>query len=771
MTALPMARGPRVDILDLEHAHESLRSFLQQCMMPSARAVAVARFIQAVPRDVQGRSYYLDEIGPWLGEALRDDAYACWDLEHARVIDAAVAELEEAGVLSPNEATKLHALAARKSRRDSPRSFPTGGSVSGAAAAQVQVLIPLVCKIPAGPGQESADFVGMLAVLTASLRAKEPRDDPITWNNGNTLKATAGLRTFHDIAADLRVAARGAMHHLTGDAGRSDDPRSSGPSDGQVIVRAAAFQRVDLERLGFDLSIPEKQMPLAGDSIGLALAAAMAGAMVGALSGGRALRPREDLAWTGTVLASGEVLQVDRASLAAKIRVAHAAGLAGVVVPRGMGLLAREIIRRCDWDGEVVEAGSLLEVLGSADLVRPWRLPESLSRGLRRPILGTRLLAGGVIVAAVLLTGFLPRILDEFELRWYPFWRPFPPVSALRVPAQVRQGFTLALPGIRDIRVLPPPDREIGFAQISDNLEGDLQGRPGLVCGVSQGSAGGQHGYVEIRDLRVNRIVRPWRVIETAGTPFEPRHTLPGVHYDVKAGVLADVDQDGRDEIVIAASANPDAMMVLQILERNGSGDLVCTGSVLHRGYLESMLAFDVDGDGRLEIVAAGYHGPSQGMSLLVLGREDFYAPPSDSTSAAKTLGRWSLDTQPCVAHLVVPLIPGYFEIAGVTHLGEFMLGLREGYGAGKVIRVEIGAGTTLAGDYLLNVPLDLDPAGIDLIVNQQQVDQCQRWVRDGAGTDFSSAEFLERWRGLFRRTRTIQMGWDEAGAEGGREP
>lgn len=752
-----------MDILDLERDHVSLRSFLEHCLMPVARAVAVARFIRSVPHDLLGRSYYLCEIAPWLSEALRDDAYACGDPDHAGVIDAAVVELERTGAVSPGQATELRRLAACGPRLHPRTSASAGAGAQGDTAAQAQVAVPLVCKLPPGRDQELPDFAAMLASVTVSLRTKEPGDDPITWNNGNALRATAGLRAFHDVAADLRVAARGAMHRLAGSAGGRGLWRAADRAAGQGGVSVEAFGRIDLERLGFDLSIPEKHMPLAGDSIGLALATVMAGAMVGALNGGRALRPREDLAWTGTVLASGEVLQVDRASLAAKIRAAHAAGLAGVVVPHGMGLLAREILRRCGWQGEVFEAGSLLEVLGNEGLVRPWRLPDSVSRGLRRSVLGARLLAVGAVAAVVTLTGLMPRILDEIGVRWYPCWRPFPPVSELRLPSHTVMGFKLALPGIRDIQVFPPPGRAFGFALISEHLEGDLHGRPCLVCGCTQEPASGQHGCVEIRDLRADRTACQSRVIETAGTPFEPRHVLPGVHYDVKAGVLADVDGDGRDEIVIAASANPEAMMVLQILEQDETGYLACTGSALHRGYLEQLMALDVDGDGRREIVAAGYHGPSDGMSLLVMRREDFYSPSADSASIAESAGRWMLEAQPCKAHLVVPLMPGYFEIAGVTHLGAFALGLREGQGTGTRIRVEIGAGTTFNADYLLNVPLDLDPAGIDIIVNQSQADQCRRWVSAGAGTDFSSPELLERWRPLFRRTRTIQMGWGQA--------
>jgi len=769
-----------VDILDLERAYETLRSFLEPCTVSCARAVAIARFVLAIPSDLQGRAYYLAEIGPWLREALRDDAFACCEPEHARLAASTVKTLEQAGVFTPAEARELRQLAAGEGPSSTPRrpadgeprrgargelpSSGRGARIDGAApapAAQITVCVPLVCKLPPGLGPQGIDdYIGVPANLTVALRVKDPGNDPITWNNGNALTATAELCDFHDTAADLRVAARDAMHHL------AEATRAAREGLG---VRAEAFGRVDLERLGFDLSIPEKQMPLRGDSIGLALAVAMAGAMVGALGNHGALRPREDLAWTGTVLPSGEVLQVDRASLAAKIRVARATGLAGMVVPRGMGLLAREIMRRHDWSGEIIETGSLLEALGNSSLMRPWRLPASLTSGLRRPILGRNLTIAAGVVALIALVGFLPRILDggiggQAAVHWYPFWRPFPPVSELRVPDVVRAGFTLALPGIKDIKIAPPPGRGIGFAAISDHLDGPLHGRPCLVYGISQESKGGRHGFVEIRDLRTDRIERS-RVIDGAGTPYDPRHDLPGLHYDVKTGVLADVDQDERDEIVIGAAANPDAYMSLQILEDSADRQLARLGSLLHQGHLEHLLAYDLDGDGRLEIIAAGYHGPSGGMSLLVLRREDFYAPPAAGAAAATTAGRWSLDGQPCVAHLVVPMLPGYFEVSGVTHLGAFSLGLRDAEGSGKLIRAEIGAGTSLVGDYLLNIPPDLDVAGIDIVVNQRHADQCQCWVRDGASTDFSSSEFLERWRASFRRARRIQMGWEAQNA------
>ncbi len=743
-----------MDILDLERAHERLSKFLERCELSCARAAAVAHFSDYIPDDLQGRSYYLLEIAPWLREALRDDPDSCWDPEHVPLILEAVAEIERAGGFSADEARDFAQRAARSGPRgwDDPPApgaqEPTVGP-RPAAASQIRLPLPLVCKIPAFHAQgDGAEEVGSLAALTVALRAKDPRHAAITWNNGNALQATAEMRAFRDVADDMRLAAREAVHRL------ADLPRVA-PNG--LRIRAADFGRFDVERLGFDLSIPEKLMPLAGDSAGLALAAAMAGAMIGALRAGRARRPREDLAWTGVVLASGEVRPVDRSSLAAKVRVACAAGLAGIVVPRGMGPLARQVAGRRGWSPEVHEVGSVLEVLQHDGLMREARLPSALVRQVRRPILGKTLMLTATAFAALALLAVLPRILDEFGLRTYPFWRPFPPAHELRVPANIQGGFTLALPAARDIAVLPPADAKIQFAQISDNLPGELQGRPCLVSGASYNATLGKNAMVEVRDLRAHRVARS-RVIETAGTPFEPRHVRHDAYYNVKAGAVADVDRDGTDEIVICVTASPYAPAAVQILEDDGAGNLICTGSVLHDGHLEYLLAHDFEGDGRVEIVAAGYHQPSRGLSLLVLHREDFYAPGAGDAAAAASAHPWSLDTQSCAGHLVAPPLPGYFEVTGVSELGGFMLGLREVAGSGQEIHVDIRAGVTGAYDYLMNVPPDLDVAGIDIVVNQPQRDQCRRWLHEGVTIDFSSPEYLDQWKRLFRRTRTIQV-------------
>jgi hypothetical protein len=751
-----------MDILDLERAHESLGRFLERCEMPCARATAIARFIASISDDLQGRSYYLLEICPWLREALLDDRDACWDPEHVPLIRRAVAQFAQLGEFSEAERRDLDQRLARAGTAGVNGELPSSEQRPGverpaAGGSQVCLPLPLVCRTPTLPGQDNgSDDVGSMAALTVALRAKDPGQDAITWNNGNALKATTDMRAFRDVADDIRLAARETMHRL------ADLPH---PPGGRAPIRTADFGRFDVERLGFDLSIPEKLMPVAGDSIGLALAAAMLGAMIGVLRGGRALRPREDLAWTGVVLPSGEVRPVERSSLAAKVRVAGAAGLAGIVVPRGMAMLARQVAERRGWNAEIHEVGNLLEVLQHEGLLREARLPSALVQGVRRPILGKALLIGAIAVAGLTLLAALPRILDEAGVHWFPFWRPFPPVKELRVPAITLPGFSIAVPGTRDIVVQPPPSVGIRFAQITDNLGGELQGRPCVVYGLGQNSVLGRHGSVEIRDLRSDRVVRS-RVIETSETPFEPRHLLHDAHYDVKAGVVADVDSDGGDEIVVCAAANPHPFMAVQVLEDTGANTLGCTGSVLHAGHLENILAYDFEGDGRLEIVAAGFHYPSRGMSLLVLRRGDFYAPRGADSSEAAGSQAWSLDRQPCAAHLVVPRLPGYFEATGVAELGSFLLGLREDDGSGKAIRVDIKAGVTKAYDYLMNVPPDLDVAGIGIIVNQPQVDQCQRWLQAGVKIDFSSPEYLERWKHLFRRTRTIQMEWVSAESE-----
>ena len=657
----------------VEAFHERLLSFCQTCALPRARAMAAARFLLSLSSDDQDADSYRMEAGSLLTDALRMDPGVTRDSSDPAVLGQALSLLVDAGVLDEE---KKNALLA------GIRTLPLSGRADDRQSGFLcEAAVPLVCELPPVPHEIRATYLGVLTSVAVSGRCVSPGEPAVVWNNENLGQESNRLRYLGNVAADARMTARHALHELC---------QSRPAEHGLASLSRRALKAVDLDRLGFEISLPEKEMPVAGRSISLALGCAMCGTMLGLLRGGLGLGPRADLAWTGVLTPSGRVEDVDAESLRAKIQVARAAGLAGIVVSRTQGDAACLAAEETGWDGVIYTVSSLAEVFQHPDLVVPLELPSGIRAHCQRSRLqrhASSILLGIVLAALLLLA---PRLLDEAGAHWFPFWRPVPRLAELDAPRDVAYGFHLRVPRMADLHAVPGEERTFAFALLTDEVGQFREPGPYLVLGESINEAAGEDGRVTLLHIPTRRVVATYEP-NWSWLPDDPPRETSANLYTVKRGVVANMDDDEEKELVIAITFNPTSRCILQILDR----ELKIERSLEHMGHLEHLVARDLDQDGRSEILALGFHNATQGMSLLAVKTEDFYVmrdsldlhPPSRYEVEGRP---FDPDAQPCYRHVVLPFRPwmGEIPLDPFHQLGLFSLALGPEKNIAQMIRV-----------------------------------------------------------------------------------
>jgi len=97
------------------------------------------------------------------------------------------------------------------------------------------------------------------------------------------------------------------------------------------------------------------------------------------------------------------------------------------------------------------------------------------------------------------------------------------------------------------------------------------------------------------------------RELHCGGTVYSPDYRIAG--FDVH-----DLDGDGRGEIVVEAYQAPDWPCLLTLLEASGQR----LGEYLNAGYLRDIAYWDIDGDGREELLAVGVNKEYRSGCLIV---------------------------------------------------------------------------------------------------------------------------------------------------------
>ena len=515
---------------------------------------------------------------------------------------------------------------------------------------------------------------------------------------------------------------------------------------------------MDIDRLGFELSLPDKEMPIAGASISLAVGVAMCGAMVGLARKGHALSPRSDIAWTGLLSPSGEVGAVDEQSLREKVDAVSAAGLTGIVVARSQGDLACRFAEKTGWDGKVYTVGQLIDLFLHPELMIPVPLPHSLMLACRRPS-KQRYSATALLCLMVLSLLFLtPRILDGFGVYWFPWWRPLPTADEIPNISQIAHGFDLRIPRMEDLHLVPEGNRTFAFAHVVDEVINHKDEGPYLVLGETADFHAGTDGRLTIRHIPTRRIVAEYTP-QSTWLPDDPGREESANLDTLKQGVVADVDNDGDNEVVISISFNPTSLCILQIL----GNDLRCERALKHIGHLEHLDTSDLNGDGNAEIVAVGFHGPTNGMSLLIAEIEDFYPirdvdtlnPPSVYT--AENL-EWDASRQPCYEHYVLPYQEWMMQMPldqPLMQLGHFTLAMPAHNGANRKLRATASLGVS-SSDFLLDFDLDSPTHGAEVMFGQVLINRITELIHDKALPPGAFEIFLQKVRTTVHCSETI---------------
>lgn len=710
------------DILRIERDFERLRRFLARAAWPLSRAVAITRFALALPGSLQGRSYYLTE--------LRADARDALSLPFDEIPDPQLRELlQRAAALFESDPPPTSSPPACADRAPGLSASPN----------QACLLVPLVQALPEmEAGAIGPAAVGMLAPLAVVPQVLPRRGPRFAWHNRHASSPVGDLRSLRDVSADAFLAAGEALAvaearaRLQGRAARWL---------GRVRGRATG----PIRRLGFRLSLPEKTTPVAGDSIGLALTVAFAGAMQGLQRGGRGFRPRGDVAWTGRVLPSGQVLGVDARSLAAKIRAAYFGGARTLVVPAGMGSDARALSAAAGCPLAIEEIAHVAEAVEHPELTETWPLPSHLFEACTHRRLRRWLGAAALLLSAGLLAYHVPREPRRLTVTEHG--------TTLRVHYQ----------GLWWSRALTLPTGAL-YAELVDDLDGDRPGARRLVCATGRGNIVSAPGQLLVFDPVRWRTV--WAdTLRTSGLPRESRNLYADGLYSSKIAAAGDFDGDGRTEIILIAAFNPHADAFLWFYD----GLRGRSSGLYHDGHLEHLIVDDLDLDGRPEIVTAGLHRPTRGISILALHLDQLRACEDEGMSEAlPPAAPWDPLRQPCLFHLVTPVIPGLEAMDGRRELGSI------GTCALDVIHVPEGPrrisfainvqnSRPLLNDYILTC--DERGCPIELTAATPLRDRAAEMLRLGlTRIDFGSDSLLAAWRATFRTRPYVQNDWPASG-------
>ncbi|MBD3237558.1 MAG: hypothetical protein GF330_12700 [Candidatus Eisenbacteria bacterium] len=725
------------DVRAIDDYFEDLGMLWDECALPNVRALATARFITALPDDLRGRRYYLQESASRLLPALERMTDRFRDPKHQAWVRDALERLVRDGLLETSVARALLAASAAEGSGRTQGTDVPAAMASAPPGQQILLRVPLLHPIPApswdaeAPGQ-----VGLITELTLVPRRRVPGAPLVSWNNAHTGESLSGMRALNDVAADAFMAACEAV---------PDAPQACE------------------EGLGFEISISEKEAPIVGDSIGLGLCVAFTAALKACAGRGWDRRPRGDLAWTGRISPRGEVGRIEALSLAHKIRAARQGGVAGIVIPAGMAD-ATETERSGFQVAELAHvSGFLLSEPTAFEITEPWPGADRARRSIRRR---PPWLAGGLIAAAVVAAILIGLALrggdgDRSSLPGIGA-EPAPALADLRVETiHEQRELRVTWPG-QTAPLLVPTEGPVRIVMKTDRLAGDERGALRIAYATAQ--AGGHPGRLVVYDPLAQETV--WRYIFTeSGLPGDPLRDRPGVSYSTKVGRIADCDGDEDDEIVLAVALNPEADCLLWLFD--GLRDPV--GVVRHIGYFEQIEVVDLDFDGTPEILAAGHHTPSKGVSLVVLHANQFapfrssasMADPSTQGGAARVAGE--VHDGLCLTHLVVPLIPEFTAASGITELwwpeGEIfeLVGTER---KATVPRLAISA-THLARrvpDYLIAAGIPCGELRILPTANMEHFVATQGPLV----ADLCGEAFLDRWRSAIFCGDRIQHRWSE---------
>ena len=154
---------------------------------------------------------------------------------------------------------------------------------------------------------------------------------------------------------------------------------------------------------------------------------------------------------------------------------------------------------------------------------------------------------------------------------------------------------------------------------VSDNAEKDQTGEGTLFCWDRRGT--------ELWKFH------PSRLLECGRKVFSPDYRISGFY-------CRDIDGDGKEEIVVKAFQAPDWPCLLAVLDSSGK----MIGEFWNAGYLTDLTFWDINGDGRDELIVCGVNNEYRGGCLMVFDpRHISGASPQSGEFFCKGLGPGSM--------------------------------------------------------------------------------------------------------------------------------
>lgn len=407
---------------------------------------------------------------------------------------------------------------------------------------------------------------------------------------------------------------------------------------------AAARREAGVKRspLAYEVRLRRADWQIRGASLGLALAVLFHQFERAEKRGSsRVLSP--DVVILGSVDASGAVLPIAEATLAAKIRAAFGAGFRAVVLPAENLEVARREVERLHGLFPGVSAPALMPVTTLREVIDHEELFVAPARPVRSLIVRVR---NTRTVVAIGLGIALLGSLFWFRPRTWT-------AENTQITSNLRDFFVTAR-----LSGFPPREHRwklntsVGWSTILT-----MPGRHEAALVVGTNADGPHPARLYCYDLGSRRLLWERNLCDPLDLPEPIRST---VTMQVAEILAADVDDDGREDLVAIAQTNPVSPCFVYWLRADGT-----TRSIYaHRGYLFNARAVDYDMDGRMEIFLAGtsnFEGRplNQNATLVVLDRDHFSGWPAEGPFAGST--RAPFDS--CLARVIFPPVPEHCRI------------------------------------------------------------------------------------------------------------
>ncbi len=376
-----------------------------------------------------------------------------------------------------------------------------------------------------------------------------------------------------------------------------------------ALAAARAAAGSGKPRLRYVVKLPGHRGELHGHSIGLALGVLFA-AYEAAAAGQPAYVPSTDQVFVGGLGADAGVLEVAESSVALKLRAANAAGMRQCFLPAGNGIeptWAAESSPGCTLQLETLRVRSLGELLSRSELVR---VPAKDVRSRVHRSARTSRAALAALGAIALAFGWL-------GLQYNRPWTLDETTVTLAGDSQSAEAELAGFPSLH--RSWEFGSRIGQVEKVTFTKDGPLR------ILVNTLTSGSQPAHLFCLDPRTRQTV--WNK-DFSHWPPMPADYYESNSFDLSRFVMADLDADGVQDLIILLTATPGSASFVLWLDARGQ----IRSSYAHGGTLVKPVVTVLDGDGKPEVLMAGtYNGdgplPWNG-TLVALDATHFSAWP-----------------------------------------------------------------------------------------------------------------------------------------------